>query len=304
MARIYPIKKSLYCFPCRIFAATITGHSSSLFASPDGYGQTCSWKKLYTRVPDHEISTSHKTCYLKWRQLEVHLKNHVGIDDQLVQLQSFRGEKLRWRELLKRILDVILFIGERGLAFQGETEKIGDVHNGNFLGIIELLSNYDQTLCEHVMKVKESQKSEHRLQAHYLSHNSQNEFIGLCGEKLRETMAKEIESAKYYSLMVDATPDISHNEQNTLIFRYLTRNNDEYKIQERFYTFIDNFGKTGAEIAAMILSVLEKNNISLEECRGQGYDNASNMSGKYNGVQSHLKNKNPLCCTLLVVATL
>ena len=101
-------------------------------------------------------------------------------------------------------------------------------------------------------------------------------------------MAKEIETAKYYSLMVDSTPDISHNEQNTFIFRYLTRNKDEYKIQERFNTFIDNFGKTGVEIAAKILSVLEKGNISVEDCRDQGYDNASNMSGKYNDVQSHL----------------
>ena len=161
-----PITKCLNCFPCRIFAVTITGHSLSLFASPDGYGQTRSWKKLYNRVPDHEISTSHKTSYLKWRQLEANLKNHVGIDDQLV--QSFSGEKLRWRKVLRRILDVILFIGERGLAFKGDTEKIGDVHNGNFLGIIELLSHYDKTLYEHVMKVKESQKSGHRLQAHYL----------------------------------------------------------------------------------------------------------------------------------------
>ena len=62
-----PITKSLYCFPCRILAVTITGHSLLLFASPDGYGQTRSWKKLYNRLPDHEISTSHKTSYLKWR---------------------------------------------------------------------------------------------------------------------------------------------------------------------------------------------------------------------------------------------
>ena len=67
------------------------------------------------------------------------------------------------------------------------------------------------------------------------------------------------------------------------------------QIQEIFYTFIDNFGKTAAEIAAMVVSVPEKSIISLEDCRGQGYDNTSNISGRYNGVQSHLKNKIPLC---------
>ena len=35
-------------------------------------------------------------------------------------------------------------------------------------------------------------------------------------------------------------------------------------------------------------------NVDLANCRGQAYDNASNMSGRYNGLQAHLKNKNPL----------
>ena len=31
------------------------------------------------------------------------------------------------------------------------------------------------------------------------------------------------------------------------------------------------------------------------DCRGQGYDNARNMSGCYNGTQFHLKEENSLC---------
>ena len=37
-----------------------------------------------------------------------------------------------------------------------------------------------------------------------------------------------------------------------------------------------------------------KNGINIKNCRGQNYDNASNMSGKYNGMQAHIKNHNPL----------
>ena len=37
--------------------------------------------------------------------------------------------------LLKRLLDVILFLAERGLAFRGVTYLIGDSNNGNFLGL-------------------------------------------------------------------------------------------------------------------------------------------------------------------------
>ena len=186
-------------------------------------------------------------------------------------------------------------MGERGLSFRGDTHTIGDVHNGNFLGIIELISHYDPVLREHVTKVRESQKVGKRLQAHYLSKDSQNEFIHLCADKVRHCILEERSSAKYFSIMVDATPDISHTEQNTFVLRYLTREQDKYIIRERFFTFLDDSGKTGSEIATMILSFLTENDIPFKDCRGQGYDNASNMSGRYNGAQNILKQENPLC---------
>lgn len=34
--------------------------------------------------------------------------------------------------------------------------------------------------------------------------------------------------------------------------------------------------------------------LDLSNCRGQSFDNASNMSGRYNGPQAHLKQRNPL----------
>ena len=82
--------------------------------------------------------------------------------------------------LLQRILDVVMFLGERGLAFRGDSEKIGDTHNGNFLGILELLARYDPLLQEHVGKVKSAQEKGTRLQAHYFSPESQNEYKYLC----------------------------------------------------------------------------------------------------------------------------
>lgn len=42
------------------------------------------------------------------------------------------------------------------------------------------------------------------------------------------------------------------------------------------------------------MSVVENLGLNLSNCRGQAYDNASNMSGRYNGLQAHLKRRNPL----------
>ena len=52
-----------------------------------------------------------------------------------------------------------------------------------------------------------------------------------------------------------------------------------YEVQERFLEFVDCNQKTGESIAELINETLRKNGIPLADCRGQGYDNGSNMSG-------------------------
>ena len=91
-------------------------------------------------------------------------------------------------------------------------------------------------------------------------------------------------AAKYYSIIVDGTPDSSHVKQTTFIIRYLTRELETFVVQERFLTFVDCCKKTGLEISILILETLKKFGIPLAGCRGQGYDDAAKMSGKYNGI--------------------
>ena len=41
-----------------------------------------------------------------------------------------------------------------------------------------------------------------------------------------------------------------------------------------------------ADIARLILKFLDSHHISISNCRGQEYDNGSNMAGKYNSAQA------------------
>ena len=63
--------------------------------------------------------------------------------------RSIENEAAIWKALLHRILQVVLFLGERGLAFRGDSQRIGDPNNGNFLGILELIGQYDKILGDH-----------------------------------------------------------------------------------------------------------------------------------------------------------
>ena len=197
-------KESLFCFPCRLFGQVGVGESSrSILSSDQGWGKQHSWRKLYEKVPAHEKSEHHKKCYIQWRDTERRFLQGTDIRSQID--KEIATKEKYWRDLLHRILSVILFLGERGLAFRGTSNKIGDHDNGNFLGIIELLSQFDPVLQDHVAKVKQSQEEGTRLQAHYLSADSQNELIEACSSKVVREILLERQKAKYFSVLVDAT---------------------------------------------------------------------------------------------------
>ena len=206
-------------------------------ASDQGWSKQQTWRKLYDKVPAHEKSDGHRKCYIQWRDSE--RRFHQGKDIESQMDKEVAAKKKYWRDLLKRIVAVILFLGERGLAFRGSSNKIDDHNNGNFLGIIQLLAQFDPVLEDHVSKVKQSQTTGQRLQDHYLSADSQNEFIEACSSKVVQEIHAERERSKYFSIMVDATPDCSHTEQSTFVLRYVLDCNSSFVVQERFLTFVD-----------------------------------------------------------------
>ncbi|GBP67666.1 hypothetical protein EVAR_90516_1 [Eumeta japonica] len=63
-----------------------------------------------------------------------------------------------------------------------------------------------------------------------LSSDIQNDLIKSIAQVIRDEIKSEINFAKFVSVIADETPDISHREQMSVIFRYLTKTG----IEERF----------------------------------------------------------------------
>jgi len=80
-------------------------------------------------------------------------------------------------------------------------EVIGSVHNGNYLGVMELLSKYDTFLAAHLYK-HANKGSGH---VNYLSSTVCNELINVLGGKVLCAIVAEVRRAKYYSISVDST---------------------------------------------------------------------------------------------------
>ena len=56
-------------------------------------------------------------------------------------------------------------------------------------------------------------------------------------QRVLKEIVTSITESKYYSVMLDCTPDISHREQMTLIIRYVVIKDQTVNIVERFVVF-------------------------------------------------------------------
>ena len=112
-----------------------------------------------------------------------------------------------------------MFLSERNLAFRGSEEVLGSLHNGNFLGIFELLARRDPILKELQDRIKNKNTKDH-----YLSPTIQNELIKLLATEVEKENLQQLKLAKYFSIILDCTPDMSHHEQMSVILRYVLCN--------------------------------------------------------------------------------
>lgn len=272
------LNDSVYCFPCKLFN---NGTNTSPFLSKNGYSD---WKSLSKALQDHENSTNHWKNYYNWKQLDGNLKKNSTIDSSFQ--KKVNDERHRWRLVLQRILDAILYLAEHNLGFRGSSDLIFSENNGNFLSLLQLMGKYDAVLMEHLWRAKKSTN------VHYLSKDSQNEFINLLAKKVRNTILEKIKASRFFSVQLDCTPDVSHTEQLSLVIRYMEMESGSLghpTILESFIEFVDVHDTTGEGLCKTLLDRLHHHGIDSEGMIGQCYDNGANMAGKYNGVQNRVK---------------
>ena len=131
--------------------------------------------------------------------------------------------------VLIKILSVVQYLAENNGPFRGKTEKLYQPNNGNFLGLIEMLAKFGPTMQEHVHPITDGETHDH-----YLGHQIQNELIELMASEVKKIIIDKLKLAKYFSIILDCTPDVSHKEQMPLIVRFVDVSHCDIKLVEHF----------------------------------------------------------------------
>lgn len=269
-------KGAVICAPCFLFGKR---DDTSFSNNKEGFKD---WKHANERVLEHESSFAHKQCVLDLKQRA----NVLGRIDHALVVQ-LEEEILYWRNVLKRVIAAVKCLASRGLPFRGNTEVFGEYDNGNFMMMMEFLSQFDPFMEEHIRKYGNKGSGS----TSYLSKTTYEEIIEILAQKVTSTIMEELKTAKYYSIILDSTPDISHIDQLSFIIRYVKPFGTAV---ERFIILLDNTGHKGEDLYNIVISTLQFYEIEIQNMRGQSYDNAANMSGQYKGLQARIKEDNPL----------
>lgn len=88
-----------------------------------------------------------------------------------------------------------------------------------------------------------------------------------------------MQEAKYYSIVLDCTPDASHKEQMSVVLHSVALK-PKPEVKEYFLGYLVIVEATGLNISNVILEKLEELHIPFDNCRGRAYDNGANMKGE------------------------
>lgn len=238
------------------------------------------WKHLSTRIEDHSKTKSHiEACAVHdlWR------RNHI-IDKNLE--EEIRFQASFWKMVLQRLFKITLLLAKCSLPFRAHRTS-EETFNGNFLAQVKFLSDFDD-IMKQVMDMPSGS-------VRYLSPAIQNELIECLSRKLTSELTEQINSATFFSLLLDTTQDITKIDQLSIVIRtcHIIRDTDmlpqSLTIKETFLGFFELKDHSAVGMTKEVLNILKNLNIPIEKCYGQGYDGASVMSGAYNGVNAQIK---------------
>ncbi|KAL4108065.1 hypothetical protein QTP88_018322 [Uroleucon formosanum] len=260
--------------PARAFIKQVKGHSG-YFAC-----EKCIEEGIY--LPG-SISFPNGTAELRTDEsFDSHSNEEHHIGGIIGGISFLMKQKKENRLNLLPIIKCVMLCGRQELALRGhkdagpicfKTESEPYINEGNFRAILKYKAK-DLNHLKHFLESDGRYK--------YTSAKIQNEIISSAGDILLEKIVR-----------ADETTDISVKEQLVLCVRYVVGSDENVFVCERFLKYIEIHSLTGKDIPSTIVNGLNSCGIDCSNMYGQGYDGASNMSGRFKGTQKIVRETCP-----------
>lgn len=288
---VYSVKEDgVYCKFCAFYSKSEIG-----FTGRQEVGALCknafrSWKKSGEKFASHEKAEYHKQSVLKYLNFKKIMENVLQPVDKLL----FSNREIQAKEnrlKLMPIINTVIFCGRNGLPLRGHQDygplnmnNLSEVSpgEGNFRALLKLrIDAGDHTLKNHLLTCPKN--------ATYISSVTQNEIISACNQIILKKVISDVKGAHFFSVLADETTDVAKIEQFALCVRYLKNKS----VEESFLQFVPVTSTTGENLGNVIIKKLSSYGLDMNNLRGQGYDGAASMSGRFNGVQAVIKKSYP-----------
>ena len=283
-----------FCKACVMFASESAGgnklglHVTIAFSGAQNFSNGPKYLRAHASKEYHNFSMLRMDSFLKTCSVGNVVQRIILQKQQLLQQK---------KDYLEGLAMVIHLLGLQGIAYRGHRDsgKLNDLsqiqsttNEGNLRAVLRLLIARGDAKIRSYMEACPANAS-------YLSWSTQNDFIEIIGDHIRGKILKELKASKFFSVLADETSDVSNIEQLSILVRYVHEDViGEPSVKEVFLGFCEATDLSGEGLSRLIMAKLRGWGIDLSDMRGQGYDGASAMSGKFNGVQAKIRAQYPL----------
>ena len=195
--------------------------------------------------------------------------------------KSYANEKKKNMKYLLKILQNVHFLARQDLALQGD----GSEENSSFVQLLRLRTENDAFIKEMINKKTDK----------YTSADIKNEMLKIMSLKLKvfHEIAANLQNGVWYTIMADEVTDASNCEQVIVCLIWI---DEQFETCEEFIG-LHEVDQIDSDTIAVLKNTLLTMNLKIENCWGQFYDGAANMTGAKIGATTQLRQTEP--CALL-----
>ncbi|XP_030750580.1 zinc finger MYM-type protein 1 isoform X1 [Sitophilus oryzae] len=266
-------KTKLFCWPCLLFE-----NENGLW-NRTGFSDLNNFSKVVKR---HIMSEAHLQAVIKEKLFYKTRIEHV-LNKQLEIINHRQHNELvdKNRQILKRLIDVVCFLGEHELGFRGHDETRASSNTGNFLDLLSLMAKYDDCLKNHLEQSNVFRGNSNRIQ---------NDLISAVSTVILKKIKQEIGEARFIAIVLDETTDVTNFSQLSIVIRYVKTDGS---IQERFLGFKHvSENRTAEALYTIVYNVITEIH-GEKKLVAQSYDGAAVMAGQLGRLQAKVRKTFP-----------